>query len=530
VDYKIKLDASGIKKAATATPHQQRARMLLQAAKEKTGRVTPTAGITANKELIASNKRLIDSNKALEKAVRTSAGGGGAGGGISGAAGAAVGGAAPGIGKIGASIPILGAGIAALGFTIQKINQVANAYIDLASQQLRSTAMGGFRRGRGIYGATEMGAGMGAYAKGTGQFAGNVSLRDKRISGALQVGTAYGMGAGEILGQAGTFQRAGGNLAQTAGMAAGGGIKADMPILLAGMAGMFEDAIRDGIDTTEMAKNLGHGLTALAMETPGKSVAAAMEIAKRFKGVKEAVAGGKVGGHEAMEVTQAGRDIVMEKLQDPNFLLRLMETKDISSKQAIKLSTLSKGAKFEDVQKKIGPIGAEDLLRKTVGETSEADILLKVIQNAQETWGKGVENRQKYENFSQKLGSSIKREQRKAAWDVVEKGLPESETKKGLKEIQERAKAVEGGPAGMAAKRLLGRQKMILDYGDNFAKASLKMEKSMTNLAKNSIDVTANAVNGLGTGIQSLIGSIGSLSKMIENFKNKSIWDLFSTQ
>jgi hypothetical protein len=322
VDYKIKLEYSGIGKEAAAAR-----RKVIQAQKvaEKKG-VTPKAGIDTNKQLISSTQKLINSNQSLEKALKTPGakrpapserigiprvkpdikkavpfqkaaekkeipqaeglsrgnrlitalqeltlsvknlnknmrvppGGGGPGIGAAAtgrAAGTMAGMAArgPNIGGIGASLPIVGAGIAALGFTIQKINQIGNAYIELSGQQLRSVGMGGFRRGQGIFGATEMGAGMAGFARGTGEFAANVDPMEARIRDPLAIATRYGLPAEQTLRQAGVFRRAGGRIERAAGEAAAGGrIQADMPVLLTGMSSILEDAMRSAIDTSEM--------------------------------------------------------------------------------------------------------------------------------------------------------------------------------------------------------------------------------------------------------------------------------------
>jgi hypothetical protein len=488
--------------------------------------VPPAEIANKDKQLVISIRELTKSNKDLEKAVKAgtiAAGRGGAQPSLPGG-----GGQAPGIGQIGASLPIVGAGIAALGFTIQKINQIGNAYIELAGQQLRTSAIGGFRRGEGIYGATEMGAGMAAFARGTGRFAENIDVGAGRIKKALAIGTRYGMTAEQILGQAGTFKRAGGRLGVEAGAAVSGGMEADMPILLSGMASILEEAIRSGIDTTDMAKNLGRGLTALAMETPAKSAEAAMAIMRSFQGIKQGVAQGRVAGYEELEVAQAGRDVLMEKLADKKYVENLTKSGWISERQQKAISGLEPGSSFSDLQKTIGVAGAQSLMQKTIGETKDVELLMRVAQNAQREYGTGAEARQVYQMTKQAMGSPMKQEQTLAIWNLAQKGLPKSESLKGLKKIEEGAKTFrETDPSAISAKRMIQRQNMILKYGDNFAAASFKMETALTKLADKSIGATITAVDGVGEGMRSLIESIGGLGKTIKELQEGGLKTLF---
>jgi hypothetical protein len=473
--------------------------------------IPPAEILGKDKQLITSIQELTKSNKNLEKTIK--AGGARPGGSPARPPIPGGGGQAPGIGQIGASLPIVGAGIAALGFTIQKINQIGNAYIELAGQQLRTVGMAGFRRGQGIYGATEMGAGMAAFAKGTGRFAENIDVGAGRIKKALAIGTRYGMSAEQVLGQAGTFKRAGGRLGREAGAAVAGGMEADMPILLSGMASVLEEAIRAGIDTTDMAKDLGRGLTALAMETPAKSAEAALAIMRSFQGVKQGVAQGRVAGYEELEVAQAGRDVLMERLSDQKYVENLTKSGWISERQQKAISGLEPGASFSDLQKTIGVAGAQSLMQKTVGETKDVELLMRIAQNAQREYGTGAEARQVYQMTKQAMGSPMKQEQTLAVWNLAQKGLPKSEWAKGLEDIRKGAGRVEAGEAGIGAQRMIERQNLILKYGDSFALASRKMETALIQLADKSIGATVTAVNGLGTEISDLIGMIKTLKK-----------------
>ena len=521
MDYNIKLKYGGMgkqasvgRKAALQMAKQER----FESAQAKLEGRTPVgkssggiSDLTAIRGLTASIQKLTEANKSLEKTFKSSSpgvGGGGKPGGIP------FGGSA-GFGNMGASIPILGAAIAALGFTIQKVNEIGNAYIEKTSQQIGNVGIGGFRRSAGTYMGAEVGAGMKAYGMATGRFANR--LEDVPNKTALNVGTVYGLSAEESLGTAGKFKRAGANYEGTVNQGLGMGIQSELPILLQGMAGMFEEAMRSGIDTSDMGKNMAKSLTSLTMNTPGKSVEAALNIAKSFTGVKTGLERGNMNSLEGMYGAQAIREKLMTKITGQGgveYLKGLKESGQISEEQFQKSSLLGPGASFQDLQKSMGGVGANYLFKKESAETSSTDLGTGIIKQYQKKYGTGPESRQQFAQIN--AGGSLGNvDQINALWDTTMGKNVSDMTGKGNGIIESEAEKVRRSEAGMGINRGQQREKFLIDYGQEFADASMKMEESMRTMAEKGIPVAVSGIELLGNAAVGLSSKIETITKLL---------------
>lgn len=514
MDYNIKVKYDGAGKQFASA--RQRV-IQAQKAAEKKGTTTP---IGANRDLLNSIQKLIDSNKKLERAILKISGtglGGGGGGGSSGLANSG-----SGIGRIGAGIGMgVGGGIAAIGFAIQKINQVGNAYIQLAGQQIGTVGMGGFRTGRGVYGSAEMGAGMAAYAKGTGKFARGparmvhktyrdeknilrtrsgykfspgVDVDTENMRAIRNIGAVYGMSASEVYGQAGTFKRAGGDYAKAAAIATDAGIQSDMPILLSGMANILEEAIRNGLDTSEMSKDLEKGFLSLTRFSPTKSVESAMSIVKTFRSVSGQVAAGKFGSYEGMKAAQASRNILMRNLGNEKYVQNLLQKGIISEDQAKKIQGMGKGATYTQLQKTIGNAGALSLLTHTASTAKDAEILKESMRITQGQFGSSTEAKQKAYFVYKGLGGVLQQQQYYTAWDEAKSPELKYNKAKGMKTIKTDARATLGSSAGMAKAKMQMEEGMLLKHGPKFAEVSFLLEKNLLSLAEGAVPYLGKAL------------------------------------
>lgn len=505
-DYKIKFEYKGLGKQAGGIRQK-----VLQSQKGAK-REVPSSGsrdtqvIGSMKALNTTLLKLVASNKSLENAVKKSTGfGGGGGPGRRLPGGGGSGGAE--IGRIGGTLPLVGAAIAALGFSVQKINQIGNAYIEKAGQQVGNVGVAGFKRGAGVYNAAQMGAGMKAYAMKSGQFA-----NKKRPSrSALNIGAAYGMSSQETLGTAGTFARAGADYGTVAAQAAGRGIQTDVPSLLTGIGGLLEEAIRAGINTSDMSKDIGKEMTALTLKTSGKSAEAALNIVKSFSGVTTQVGKGKIGNLEGLITTQATQNMLVENLTGKNkasYLDRLSEEGMISDSQRQKLSGLKADTGIEGVQKAIGVASTFALTKKTARETDKAKMLRKTMTIRKGMFGRSPEAMHRAMNLYSTQGGALTEDQFLAAWKTESEGEPIDVSKQGKRLIGKRAKDVEISNAGIAVKRQVKRENLVFKYGASFAKASLAMEEAMIKIANKAAPTAASAIEGLAVKIKSLSAAI----------------------
>jgi len=530
-DYKIKFEYEGLGKKASAG--RQNA---LQAQKKSMGlpeisKPLSKKGISTQqgfgketvssiKVLNKSIKKLISSNESLAKNIKGSSalGRGGSGGGL-GAGGA-------GIGRIGASIPILGAAIAAIGFSVQKINQIGNAYIEKASQQLGNVGIGGFRRGEGVYNAAQMGAGMKAYGMGAGQFATGATPNKT----ALQMGGVFGLSAEETLRTAGQFKRAGANYQQAAYTGAGAGIQTELPMLLTGMADILTEAIRDGVNTSDMSKDLAKEVSALTMRTPGKSVEAALNIVRSFQGVQKGLAGGKMGTAQGLFAAKASQQMLMERITGKGgkeYIKSLEDQGFISAKQAKAMGGLEKGTGFEKFLE-TSPSAAYSLLRKFTAEASPAMLQKRTIGIMKSKFGDTPEGRQRAYDFALSQGFSENQAQLETLMQPGQ-DIGKKTTEAGRRVLAGKSKQVERSEAGMTVQRQRVRENLIFKYGNEFAKSSLKMEKAMISLAEGVMPVASAAISKLGEvtaeaskSISTSIENFGKLNKKMSNMKISS--------
>jgi hypothetical protein len=503
-------------------------------------------GMPENKNVLPVSKlnssivKLIASNEKLTKAVEKGKGGlgGGEGGGTSG------------FGSIGTSIPIIGAIIAASGLAVQKINQIGNAYIEKASEQLSNVGVSGFRtKGAGIYTASQISGGMGAYARSTGQF---MTAKEPPSAIALKVGAIHGLSAEETLRTAGQFRRAGANYGQAAAVAAGTGIQSDLPILLTGMSDTLTEAVKEGINTSDMAKDMAEEIAGLAMTTPGKSVEAALNMINNFKGVVQGITRGKVQSSEQLYATGAAQSMLMrrisgENLQDlgfygqmalkggaitkeqaarmskENYVSNLEKQEFISKEQSDKLRKLGPTTDFSKLQESI-PGLAMPLLRKFTAETNPVEIQKETYKLASKNFGDTPESRQRFYDFTLSQNWSQSQSQTESILKNNTKEPGKNLEKKGMDLIAERSGAVEGGPAGMAAKQIQQREELMFQAGKAFADTTMKMERGMLKIAKDAAPAVDKALIGLGIAADNVEKGFKKVSETLDNFSKSQTY------
>jgi hypothetical protein len=516
-DYNIKFEYKGMGKQASSIRQKvlqsQKQRAKKPGASESGARET----ITNLRNLNSSILKLIASNKELSRTIK--AGGGGAGGGGGGTGGLP--GGSAGFGRMGGALPIIGAGVAFVGFAIQKINQVGNAYIQKAGQQIGNVGIsGGLTTRSGVYTGTEMGAGKKAYGMATGKF---LNKGTSIPNTALDIGAAYGLSAPDVLRTAGQFKRTGADYQQAAFTGAGAGIETDLPMLLTGMAGILTDAMREGINTSDMSKDMARELSVLTMKMPGQSVEAALGIIKGFSGVKKQVARGEVTSTQSLYTAKAGQQIMMENISGAkgiSGILKLQKEGFINEEEANKLLIgLPEGSTFDDVEKLI-PGLAHPLLRKTIAETSPTKLATRTLDVAQKRFGKTAAEKRRFYDFA--LGTK---------WNLTQSQLenynrtgvlPEDVIEKGKKQIEKRADI----PKGMeVVKQRRMREDLLMTHGKKFAIKALKMEEAMINIADGAIPYVEKGMNLAGEAALGLAKQLGMLSDFIDKSQTASdIW------
>jgi hypothetical protein len=527
MDYKISFEYKGIGKQASQA--RQKAIQAQKSAEKKAGtQAGSSQSLSINREFISSINKLIDSNKRLEAAVRRSAGmgggggkpGGGGGGGDSGGGGAA-------IGRAGSSLVGVGVITGIAGFIIQKVQQVANAYIEKTSQQKRSVGLGGFRYGAGLYDAAEMGSGMEAFAKSSGEFAHGRRTSGKRAEAGLtmarKVGQAYGLSAEETFGMAGTYERAGSKISTTAMVGRGLGIESEMPAFLQAIAGTMEEAISSGLDASELARTMDKNLASLTALTPGRSVQAAMGIIKAGQGAQQKSAKGKVGDYEGYYAFQTSKNLVAEKLKDKKFIKRLVkegifteeETKDFE------------GADYDTISRKMGATDAEYLRRKVMAEADPGRVSLGIVgemtkgQNAKERRAAFIRGQDQNMSFTEAQWNVANRHLDKRGREMPNWMMSKTEKMEGVKGVFKDMSRVEGSSVMFGSIRGNKRDEMIFKYGASFAQTSMEMERQMLKFAETSIPAVIEAMDLLKLAVTKTAEGASNIDKKVNDFKNQ---------
>lgn len=549
MDYNIKFKYEGVTKPAVSIASRQRAIQAQRSIeKESMGGVSKESARTI--DLLKKISQQMDQMIFVLKSISSGqqgfvAGGGGGGGGFGGQTGGVS-------SKFKAMIT--GAGVlGAMGWGLHKINEVGNAYIERMSAQATTVGLGGFRTGQGMYNAASMAAGMKEYARASGKFAGdmyftkqyqkdkkgNLVLDDKGKpipiydylhkpnKTALDVGAVYGLSAEETLGTAGKFTRAGaqGMFEKTVHQAMGMGIQSDLPLLLKGMTDSMEEAVRAGLDASDMASDMGKSIAAIALNAPGKSIDTALNIMRAGAGTKAQVARGQFGSLEGIYGARAGQETLMQQLTGEGRekrLENLLSSGFISADQKKKIEGLAPGTDFQTLLKTVGAPAAYSLMKKTTAEMSPAEFELSKVKQIQKQWGNDAESQQRFLTTAQSMGFTHGVGELNVLWKAAKGGGPVDMTKMGEELLKARAGGVQKSGVGLSVQREQMQEHMIFSYGAKFADTSIKMEQALLKMAEKAAPLAITAIEKLSNIVGTLSDSFGQLGKQIDLIKGSS--------
>jgi hypothetical protein len=487
------------------------------------------AGVQQTGKLNDSIKKLIDSNKSLERAVSRSGRGAAAGGGATG--GGRFG--DTGIGNVGSSLPYIGAVVAIVGFALNKINQVADAYLSLGMQQKGNAGITGTNNvSSALFSAAEIGGGRKAYAMQTGRFA---SGRGAINQNSLRMANIFGLSPEEVLGQAGTFARVGKEAAYGSAMygAAGAGIETELPILMSALSSELEEAVKNGVDASSMAESIGGELTALTMRTQTKSVDAAMKIIQSFSSTKEAVSRGQVGGYQNVMAWKAGRDMLVETMSDPtkraSYLEQMQKAGVISAEESGRLGSMQ-DVSLKSIQDIVGVGGVKVLTERMISQTGEGEMLRRSILQQQKYFGTDAKGARAAWNVYANQGGSATQEQFFAAYQNAAAGVPAASIQAGQGVLGAQENVALTSISATAMGRQNEREAMTFRYGERFTREALKFEKAMMNLTSKSMPAIGLGLDFMSSGIENATAAFEVLCDVLGKITEKlgNLFDLSS--
>jgi hypothetical protein len=427
---------------------------------------------------------------------------------------------------ISAGLPLgIGAAVGILGFSIQKINQIGNAYIEKTSQQAKSVGVGDFRYGEGMYNAAEMGAGMKAFGMSSGKFAPAKFVKPNEA--AVKMGNIFGLSAEEALGQAGTFKRTGASIEKALYTGAGAGLETELPKLIQAMSSTLEEAVKNGVNTSDLAKDLGDDLTALTMATTTKSVEAAMKISRAGDVSKTKTEQGQIQNIEDLFLWKGAQEELLKSLNEitVNPLTgkskreeTLAYMQDRGFVNAEQKSALERTEKI--TEKDIRKVGGEELLNIATEDKISSMSGAKAARIIAGEYKKGGMSQNQAVMVSQAIGGMGK--------SLIPATLAEdidlSETRKKGEEIITRKSAeVTGGISGIGVGFERTKEDDILTYGYEFAQATVEMDKAMRTLAKEGIGMATSGIKTMGDMAMAAADGIKSMSNEIDKIKKQGL-------
>ena len=551
-DYKITFKAEGMKGGMMKGGMSKQAAGMRQQAIQasKAAAQTGTSAPMQNKELITTLQKLIASNKELAKAMGSAGHGAGRGGG-------GVLGAIGNLGSIGSSLPFIGAGIATAGFVISKAKEIAHAYITTTSQQLGTVGTAGFRYGKDIFSAGEMGKGMAAYSMETGKFSDKQeSTGTQKYGGlnswargkmglsttfegskfsidpneqALQMAAIHGVSPSETLKQAGILEVAGGNYSSATQQIAGAGIQTESQMMMAGIADLMKEAITDGIDTSQMAKDTSKQLILLTKRSPHQSVEAALKMVNQFKDVQNATGEGQITSMMGLATWQVGQEQMLGKMTGPDsesYLNNLVKHGVIDKNQAEKLKGLKPGATYEDIGQATDASTAMALIKNEIKTSGTANIEYSSLRRL---IGEPEKGEGEAEHFNKAIASGLL--SGTGMDEVTARNIYRSHDKEytaqlgteeeGKRTLGARAAGVFSGKSGRQARTEVYKETNLLETGEKVTNVVNTIDLKLNQLATGGLDAANTAVDTIGDGINKLAGIAKEFGTAMDEIKTK---------
>jgi len=289
------------------------------------------------------------------------------------------------------------------------------------------------------------------------------------------------------------------------------------------MADILTEAVKNGIDTSDMPKDMAKEVSALAMKTSGKSVDAALNIIKGLSGAKGQVSRGQMGTYHGLVTAQASQDLLMEKLNGPggsDFKKSLLDKGIISKEQHEKLAQMKPGSTFGNVVEQI-PGGAFSLLRQFTESRGDTDISKKIIENAKKQYGNTTEGFQRFSDVvTSQGGFNTTQGGLLAAWKNDGIGLNDKDIqKKGEGTKEERTKGVLKSRSAMGITQEIKMENKLIDLGLPFAQATERMQDSLLSLVTLGVKPVELAMIKVNEGLLKVITGLDTFKKNLDSFE-----------
>jgi len=478
--------------------------------------------------------------------------GGGGGGGFGGGLGG-------GVSTIGAGLGFgIGAVLGIVGYAVKKVMDIGEAYIAKASQQVTSEGVGGFRGGgMGPWLAAETGQFYKAARMQGGQF--NEGVKNTAAIG--NFAHLFGLGGQEMGQMIGTFGRSTRRRTSSGEVIGGigegeeafsravltarkGGIETELLPMMQGITSALEDAVKDGVNASNLATDMAKELATAQKLAPATSVKALMATQQSIMGLQGQVAGGQFGSPAGYMMFRSGSEMWK---RDEKFMLRARDagllTGDLieSARQGEKLNpNIERAVTQMYLEEK--PLSArteyaQQILRQFGGVT-EGEINTGQISAAKRAQVMSLAQTYGFQGFETpaKAGKLI---------DLA-LGIGSTETgpgkyvSPGATSTDLMSAEVSSLAAGKTGRGAVGyeqtKEGALLGMGAPFAASAVNLQKTMLGSAQAMSDLATMAlpaldagISALGTGITATVQTITeSVKKIQEEGFGSFIGDAFS--
>jgi hypothetical protein len=413
-------------------------------------------------------------------------------------------------------------------FAVSKIHQIGTAYMEETGKQRGTVGTGGFRGGQRGYMGEELGAGMKAYGLTTRNWANKEKIGNFKT--AMDLGNIFGQTPEETFKQKGVFDLTGrkGLYEKTANIAAGTGVKTEIPLLISSVADELEEAVKNGVNASDMADKMGGQLATITSMSVGKSVEGAMRTVKAWSSTKEAGAHGKVTSLTGLMGYKGAQESFYEKMNMPSMNEEYIKGLKLNPQQTQKLIELKrKGVDINSKNFQEISGGTESFFTsRELGETGSTQYLRNVARGYKRSF-KGMSHEQMWGLDPE---SGLTPQQWKVAMEVGELSDKEfnamENEKKGKKIIStKRQKNYAETGAAMGTELSIQKANMVFQYGAQFATTTVKMEQTMMKFAEAAIGPAQIGLKGLNGASITLIETFGRLSEILNS--NDSAWGKF---
>jgi hypothetical protein len=292
-------------------------------------------------------------------------------------------------------------------------------------------------------------------------------------------------------------------------MGAGIGLESEMPALMSALSGTLEDAIKSGLDTSDMRKDLSGTLLSLVKATPGGSVEGAMTIARSGASTKKSGAAGQVSDIKGLLGWKLGQQKALESINTKEGQEALIKEGLLNTSQKTALEKIGYGNITEkDLYK--NKINVSFLTKRSIEKMADTDYATGVYREGLKQF-KGLD----IGTIANTLGYTGS--ESAALYGAVTNPITYNTQidKKGRAKIKGKSGKVTSSVAGLGIAKKGMYEDLTLNEGAPFAEKTMELNKIFTTMAKTAAPGVVSAMNKVWAEAEKAAKGLASLSDVL---------------